>query len=336
MNRASLLLLLFLAAPLAAQLPSAQRMDGSTVTSSFLKAEKAAAQCTVRIESGDQLLCLGTVINKDGLILTKRSELKEPIQIVAADKTTFVARIIAFDAKTDLALLKSDYKPAGAAIRLSSSTNLPLGQWVVGASGRSIRVGVLAATPRAIERSSGVLGIILGNDGKETGGVTVSQVMKDGPAEKAGLQVNDIVQKVSGKAVLSREELQNEIRKFDAGQKVSVTCLRGENTKTLEVTLGHRSSVFNMFEKNMLMSGRTSQRKAGFDRVLQHDINLLVTDMGGPLLSTDGQILGINIAKVNRVEFFAIPIEEIQRLLKEHAAAISQANLPVAAPVKGN
>ncbi len=335
MNRATLLLLLFLAAPLVAQLPSAERMDGATVTSSFSKADKAAAQCTVRIESGDQFLCLGTVINADGLILTKRSELKEPIKIVVPNKSTNDARIIAFDSKTDLALLKSDYKPTAVA-RLAVTSKLQLGQWVIGASGRSVRVGVLSATPRAIERSGGVLGIILGNDGKEAGGVTVSQVMKDGPAEKAGLRVNDIVQKVAGKEVLSREDLQNEIRKLDPGQKVTVICLRGEETKTIEVILGHRSSVFSVFEKNILMSGRTSQRKAGFDRVLQHDINLLVTDMGGALFSTDGQIVGINIAKVNRVEFFAIPIEDIHRLLKEHSAAISKASLPVAAPPKSN
>lgn len=335
MNRAALVLLLILAAPLVAQLPSAQRVDGDTVTSSFSKAEKAAAQCTVRIESGGQFLCLGTVINSDGLILTKRSELREPIQIVAPNKTTNEARIIAFDAKTDLALLKSNYKPA-AAVRLASTSKLALGQWVIGASGRSVRVGVLSATPRAIERSGGVLGIILGNDGKEAGGVTVSQVMKDGPAEKAGLRVNDVVQKVAGKAVLSREELQNEIGKLDPGQKVTLVCQRGEETKTLEVTLGNRSSVFSMFEKNILMSGRTSQRKAGFDRVLQHDINLLVSDMGGALFSTEGQIVGINIAKVNRVEYYAIPIEEIQRLLKEHSAVISKASLPVVAPPKGD
>jgi len=73
------------------------------------------------------------------------------------------------------------------------------------------------------------------------------------------------------------------------------------------------------------MSGKVSVRRTGFKRVVQHEILLGPSDMGGPLFDLEGKLIGINIAKANRVEFFAIPAEEIQKILKEKAGEIAEA-----------
>ena len=46
------------------------------------------------------------------------------------------------------------------------------------------------------------------------GGAKVAQVVPESPAEKAKLQVDDLITEINGKAVDSREELVGTVRKF--------------------------------------------------------------------------------------------------------------------------
>jgi serine protease Do len=48
--------------------------------------------------------------------------------------------------------------------------------------------------------------------------------------------------------------------------------------------------------------------------VLQHDILGSKSVVGGPLLDLDGRCLGMNIARANRAESFAIPVEELKAI----------------------
>jgi S1-C subfamily serine protease len=48
--------------------------------------------------------------------------------------------------------------------------------------------------------------------------------------------------------------------------------------------------------------------------------------MGGPLLDLNGRLLGINIARRNRVEFFALPVSLVQKVIKAKAAEIAKAS----------
>jgi S1-C subfamily serine protease len=72
---------------------------------------------------------------------------------------------------------------------------------------------------------------------------------------------------------------------------------------------------------NDLMSGDVSKRRSGFPRVLQHDIPGNGKIVGGPLLDIDGRCLGMHIARANRAENFAIPVEDLralaERLMKQ-------------------
>lgn len=63
--------------------------------------------------------------------------------------------------------------------------------------------------------------------------------------------------------------------------------------------------------------------------VLQHDTPSRHTLMGGPLLNLKGELIGMNIARVNRAENYALPIsvvqESVQRILEKRAAAGKEA-----------
>jgi serine protease Do len=66
--------------------------------------------------------------------------------------------------------------------------------------------------------------------------------------------------------------------------------------------------------RNDQMSGEYSPRRSGFPRVMQHDILGSRSVVGGPLLDLDGRCIGMNIARANRAESFAIPVEDLKEL----------------------
>jgi serine protease Do len=63
------------------------------------------------------------------------------------------------------------------------------------------------------------------------------------------------------------------------------------------------------------MSGDYSKRRSGFPRVLQHDVQGNRVTVGGPLLDLEGRCIGMNIARANRAESFAIPLEELRDVI---------------------
>lgn len=69
-----------------------------------------------------------------------------------------------------------------------------------------------------------------------------------------------------------------------------------------------------------MMSGDFSARRSGFERVLQHDVLANSDTMGGPVLNFEGKVIGMNIARANRAETFAIPVEELKSIADEMLA----------------
>nr|HQH12877.1 PDZ domain-containing protein [Candidatus Sumerlaeota bacterium] len=81
---------------------------------------------------------------------------------------------------------------------------------------------------------------------KDVQGVVVAKVLKDSPAEKAGLKPYDIVTKVDGKKVTTRLELLQQIAPKKPGSEIKIEIYREKNKKakqmTLKVVLGERPS----------------------------------------------------------------------------------------------
>jgi len=69
-------------------------------------------------------------------------------------------------------------------------------------------------------------------------GVIVTQVLKDSPAEKAGIKPGDIIIAVNGKKVEDPNDLQKYIMRTMPGKKVKITIIRDKERKTLEVIVG--------------------------------------------------------------------------------------------------
>ncbi len=50
---------------------------------------------------------------------------------------------------------------------------------------------------------------------------------------------------------------------------------------------------------------------------LPHDAFVRPSDCGGPLVDTNGKVVGINIARALRVTSYAIPADTVQEVVRE-------------------
>jgi serine protease Do len=73
---------------------------------------------------------------------------------------------------------------------------------------------------------------------KDNRGAVVMQVTPDSPAEKAGIQLEDIIVSIDGKRVAKGSDLVNHVTGKAPGVKVTIELLRGGVSRSVTVTLG--------------------------------------------------------------------------------------------------
>lgn len=100
------------------------------------------------------------------------------------------------------------------------------------------------------------------------------------------------------------------------GERVTLKVKRKDKRLSYTITLGSRRQALGgntPEDSNDLISGGFSKRRDDFPMVLQHDTPSRYTLMGGPLLNLKGELIGMNIARVNRAENYALPISVVQK-----------------------
>ncbi|MEL6438613.1 MAG: HhoA/HhoB/HtrA family serine endopeptidase [Cyanobacteria bacterium J06621_8] len=72
----------------------------------------------------------------------------------------------------------------------------------------------------------------------EDQGVVVVDVVPNSPADRAGLQYGDIIQKIAQKTVANPEQIQQAVQKTEVGEELSLKIIRNGRTVNLEVQVG--------------------------------------------------------------------------------------------------
>ena len=306
-----LFLFIALFVPLEAidRLPVEQRRNGNETLGAFEESSKAGLSSTVRLVSKGRTLALGTIVSRKGHVITKASSCIGVQEAILADGKRYKVRIRGKDKDTDLAVLKIKGAKDLTPVSWAEVKDPAEGSWLVSADFtlKRLKVGVVGAKSRPIDRLGGVIGVILGRDGEEVGGVTIQRVMPRSAGAAAGLENGDIVTSVGGQEVTAREKMIELVGSNDPGEVVVIKVKRDKSMLSFRVTLGHRSVIFDMMSRNAKMSGPVSKRKDNFPMVIQHDISLPPTAMGGAVLDLNGKALGINVARVDRVTTYALP-----------------------------
>ena len=74
-------------------------------------------------------------------------------------------------------------------------------------------------------------------DIQETRGAVISKVVKDSPAERAGLRVGDVVVRVNGKPVVTSGELRTSIGMLRVGEAVTMDVIRDGKNRTIKLAI---------------------------------------------------------------------------------------------------
>ncbi|MEM6260421.1 MAG: PDZ domain-containing protein [Planctomycetota bacterium] len=257
---------------------------------------------------------LGTIIDDEGFILSKASELSgEKIKAVLSTGRGFDAELVGVDRKNDLAMLKIDAERLEA---VTLSFDKPgLGRMVacVGISRSPVAVGIISAKPREIRPAQLVLGVILR---AHPDGLWIDDVSEGFGADKAGIKSGDVLTHVGSKKVIAVDQVVGQLQSRAEGDEVQVRILRGG--EPMKVTVG--LSEFgpdprSRAERMNRMGSSLSERRRGFELVLQHDAEIKPEYCGGPLVNLKGEVMGINIARAGRISSYTLPSSLIRQKL---------------------
>lgn len=82
---------------------------------------------------------------------------------------------------------------------------------------------------------------------RDVRGVGVTEIVKDSPAEKAGLRKDDVILSFNGDAVTSTRKLNRLVSESSADQSVRLTISRGGSEQEISATLGKREPMHRVF-----------------------------------------------------------------------------------------
>ena len=294
------------------------RTTGDAVTAAFAAQQEVFQKSSAVIYDGRKEIAYGVVVSADGYILSKASEVGMIGELnVRVDKEQFKdAKVMMTDARWDVALIKveaTDLVP----VTYAPDSKVAQGTWVVvngvtSLTKRRVLGGVISANSREIPAAGGTaLGVTLA---KADDRLEVEAVSEGSGAEEAGLKKGDVIIKLNDKAVKNLKDLIKLLEDMKAGDVVKISLKRAGIGIDADVKLSAKGELFENKSRNDEMSGDYSKRRSGFPRIIQHDILAASNTMGGPVIDLEGRVVGMNIARANRAETFAIPVEELRKL----------------------
>jgi serine protease Do len=84
---------------------------------------------------------------------------------------------------------------------------------------------------------------------REARGVGITQVVKDSPADKAGLRKDDVIMRFEGESVTSVRKLTRLVSEVAPDQTARLSISRGGNEQEVSVTMGKRDQATNTFHR---------------------------------------------------------------------------------------
>jgi serine protease Do len=314
-------------APRAAPAPGSAALherNAPDVLAVFAPVVRPVSPSVATLRADGRAVAFATAVSAEGLFVSKASELSGELVAHLPDGRALPARLLAQDPNYDLALLEVE---AHDLTPVTWSAAAPrVGRLVVSADaeGAPLAVGIVGVAPQLIAGRRARLGVVLAFG---TEGAVVAEVTPGSPATLAGILAGDRIVEIDGAPVASRAEAARAIRAHAAGETLPMRVARGDEELAVEPILSVRDGVSSS-GRSTGMDGARSDLRTGFPSALQHDTVVRPDQVGGPLVTLDGAVTALNIARAGRVATYAIPADAVQRLLArwqgaEHASPVS-------------
>ena len=301
-------------------LPRNRYRNGEETLRAFAPISAATRYSIVKLNVDGATVALGTVVDTNGLVLTKASELKKgKLTCWLATDQEVDAEVLATDEDEDVALVRvhaPGLKPVQWAVG-----DVSVGQWAItpGIAETPHAVGIISALPRRIRPPRALIGV----EFEFAGTAPKIQALLPGlGAEKAGLKPGDLIVGMNHVTVTNREQVVEALRDFREGQTVKLHVRREAKEFDAEVRLmsprsGQLGAEVNPQQRFGRLTGEVSQRSEGFEQAIEHDSVLHPWLCGGPLVNLDGKAIGLNIARAGRVTTYALPARLVKRIFDE-------------------
>ena len=268
------------------------------------------------LSDDEDVTILGTLIKNTPFIVSKSSMVhQEPS--AALSGTNVQLEIVARDSKNDLVLMRSPHPHEEGVdwseppynmykVGLFLLTPDPMGQGAVSVVGCQV-------FESQKQQSRGFLGVMPA-DYKNQAGAILREITKNGAAEKAGLEVGDVVTKLNDQQIRTHMEMRQFLGTVDPNDTVVAVIMRGEQELEKTIRLGAFPSRSGHAADTMEKSGR----RDGFRQVISHDADIQPSDCGGPLFDMSGNFVGLNIARNSRVRSYAITPTIVKQFVMQH------------------
>jgi S1-C subfamily serine protease len=292
-------------------LPDDQRTNGAETLKAVANIQHHAGESSVLVGKSKEKSLAGIVLSPDGYVLTQASDTGplKPLRVFLPDGSSCEVREVNRDDRLNLLLVKME-RTGLQAIVWDEALSLRAGQWLCSLTkeGQEIRLGVVSAKRRAIPNSGAVLGVRFGVDDEEKG-VVVEELAEDSPAQKAGLLAKDVILGINSESVAKNAALAKIIAAHRPGDIVKIRYARDGKEAECDVCLASRLHVQMNWDGEDFANHGTSLRTDNFPEVIQHDLPLNPEDMGGAVFDLQGRAVAVNIARVDRVTNYALPVE---------------------------
>lgn len=274
---------------------------------------EAARKSVVTVEVDGQRVAFGVIVDADGLVITKRSSVRSGATCRLRDGRRLAATIVADSHAYDLVLLRISIKDLPA-IDWSSNEPRP-GMLVASVANESTPAvyGVVSSSPASVEAERGYF---LFNSEPTEGkrGIRVTSVTR--ALTRKVLKKGDIITHIDG---VSTPDAQSFLRVRDArtatgivGESILFSINR--NDQKLDVNVPIES------ETGSFMHGRHTGFPAGFihDSAIRRGRlqRLELTDLGTPVVDTEGRVVGISIGIVRDYNY-ALPAGDVRRIVDQ-------------------
>jgi serine protease Do len=285
-----------------------------------------AGQSTVIVLCDGKPAVLGTIVRKDGLILTKFSELHGKITCKIGT-SELPATVVKKRNEHDLALLKVDAKDLTPIVWAEGDAPVP-GSWLITPSADNDALGMgvvsiatrsIADAPSMVMKNRAMVGVLLDQQAKNA---LVQSVSPGLPAALGGLKAGDVIEKINDEVTKLPKDVTQLLTKYKPGDRISVEVTRNGKPVKLSMNLvsSDRLAPKTNGENLTRLSeagGTVSKRHGSFVSAFTHDTVIQSTDCGGPVVNLDGKAVGLNIARVDRTATYAIPASMLRLLMPE-------------------
>jgi S1-C subfamily serine protease len=272
-----------------ALLPADLWSQGSTAKQVLRGAVKQGSSSLAAVRDANGVVALCTVVEADGLAITKASVLPAEPRCELPDGQIVSAKVLGIEPAFDLALLKvgsGELQPiqwkdtplpaAGTLLAAIGLQELPLALGVVSVPTCELK-GPFPSSVKPPPKRRAAMPELIGS-AVQGRGYWVEFV--EGRSAEAGIEPGDVLLTIGGRAVRGHQDLSRCVEARWAGEVLTVHLLRAGRPR--ELTMRLRAEGQSSF----------SLRADGFPTYFEHDAPLLAHECGGPIVGLDGKALG--------------------------------------------